>query len=208
MIDVELTAILDGSAHLIDGRRVRWGAVVVSRSGHRPTVIGRACRIRRMLEPPVGAIVIRDPTLFAACIATAATKTAMPHLDPTVILDGCRAFRERAGGRHWLETVREMLHAEFMTTLRMLDIADRVAVHPVHLSRSFAHRFGTTMTSYLRDLRLARASELLLTTTQPLSRVALSTGFADHAHFTRTFVARWGMQPSALRRLVMSRSAA
>jgi AraC family transcriptional regulator len=108
----------------------------------------------------------------------------------------------------WLAAARQFLHDRFDSPFHLSELARAVGVHPVHLSREFARHYGVTMTQYLRTLRLARASELLLTTDHSISRIALSTGFFDHAHFTRVFSQRVGETPSAFRRRCASPLAA
>jgi len=44
------------------------------------------------------------------------------------------------------------------------------------------------------------ASKLLLTTSSPLARVALSAGLSDQSHLTRLFSERLGLSPAAFRR--------
>ena len=82
----------------------------------------------------------------------------------------------------------------------MRTIAGAVGVHPVHLPRSFRRRFGITMTSYRRDLRLEAAGYALLTTSHGVARIATEHGYSDQAHFTRAFKRATGMTPAAFRR--------
>jgi len=124
------------------------------------------------------------------------------------LMDSRLVFPEHAPERSWFQAARHILHESYSLPLRMREIANQIGVHPVHVSRGFSQRYGVTMTRYLRDLRLARASELLATTDQPLSRIALATGFADHAHFTRVFVERVGRPPSVVRLLSRTRRVA
>ena len=100
----------------------------------------------------------------------------------------------------WLGRARDLLHERCGSTVRMSVIAGDVGIHPVHLSRSFRRHFGVTMRAYLRDLRVRRACDELRRTEHSLSRIAIATGFADHAHFTRTFKGVHGLTPRDYRR--------
>ena len=104
------------------------------------------------------------------------------------------------GPPRWLRRARDLLHERCGSALRMGAIAGDVGIHPVHLSRSFRLHFGVTMRAYLRDLRVRRACDELRRTEHSLSRIALSMGFADHAHFTRTFKVVRGLTPREYRR--------
>jgi AraC-like DNA-binding protein len=103
------------------------------------------------------------------------------------------------GAPDWLELARHLLHEHHGPGLRMRAIAGEVGVHPVHLSRAFRHHFGTTMSVYLRDLRVRRACEELRHTRHSLARIAIAVGFSDHAHFTRVFKETQGLIPTQYR---------
>jgi len=64
--------------------------------------------------------------------------------------------------------------------------------------RSFRKATGLPPHAYLRQLRVERARELLFRR-MPLAEVALAAGFADQAHFTRTFKQITGTTPGRYR---------
>lgn len=68
------------------------------------------------------------------------------------------------------------------------------------LQRLFAAQFGMSMMAFYRDLRLVKADELLQQTSLPVLEIALMTGFASAAHFTRCFTAKFGTPPARRRR--------
>jgi AraC-like DNA-binding protein len=65
--------------------------------------------------------------------------------------------------------------------------------------RQFLASFHLTPQKYLRKLRLRIASRALIYTSESLSEVALSCGFADQSHFTREFRRQFGRTPRAYR---------
>lgn len=71
---------------------------------------------------------------------------------------------------------------------------------PNYFCRAFKSSFGRSPHAYVLDRRLEKARELLLATDEPLSRVALTCGFSDQAHFTRRFRQAMGAPPNAWRR--------
>ena len=107
---------------------------------------------------------------------------------------------ERSARPPWLRRAADLLHASVGTSVEMADIAAQVNVSPVHLARSFKAHFGSTMSEYLRRLRVERAREQLLSTSKSLSQISLEAGFADQAHFTRMFKQLVGATPGAYRR--------
>ena len=74
-----------------------------------------------------------------------------------------------------------------------------------NLSRSaFAERFtrraGQPPATYIAQVRLGNAADLLLETSEPISAVAASNGYESEAAFSRAFTKRFGMPPSKWRR--------
>ena len=69
----------------------------------------------------------------------------------------------------------------------LVEVARVVGVHPMHLAKLFRRRFGYSMGEYVRRRRVAWACGELMDRSQTIAAIALQAGFADHAHFTRTF---------------------
>ncbi len=77
----------------------------------------------------------------------------------------------------------------------------------VELSRSrmqtlFQDAFGMSPMRYLRQRRLERSRQLLLTTDLAIGAVAAQTGFSDQFHFSRAFKAAFGSSPLSFRQRV------
>jgi len=217
-IPVAMTLVVDGCARMQSGNELRWGSVLIEPQNrpnelqHRvlDTAEARVVRVERAMRLPVPndqaelpVLVYRAPRLYLHGLVAASGIVL-----PTVTLGGNirealtePPFPEWGDERPWLTALRSTLHQHFSRPLRMQAIARELDIHPVHVSRGFTRRYGVTMTSYLRDLRVMRAGELLLTTNAPVSRIAQSTGFSDHAHLTRVFTARIGVAPSTFRRV-------
>jgi AraC-like DNA-binding protein len=82
-------------------------------------------------------------------------------------------------------------------------IVDQLAVlakmSTFSFTRGFTRIYGKTPTSYLRQLRLERAKELLLRTSLPIAAVALRVGYSDAAHFVIAFKRDAGATPRSYR---------
>jgi AraC-like DNA-binding protein len=101
----------------------------------------------------------------------------------------------------WLRRAQEVLHDRFAARFTLAAVAAAAGVHPTHLAAVFRRHVGCTVGEYVRRLRVEFACAALRASTEPLSAIALRAGFADQAHFGRTFKCRTGMTPAAYRRL-------
>ncbi len=81
------------------------------------------------------------------------------------------------------------------------EVAAEVGVTQRALERLFGRWLNTSPASYYRDIRLRRARSLLQQTDLPAIEVALMTGFADAAHFSRAFRRAFGHPPTAERKV-------
>ncbi len=113
---------------------------------------------------------------------------------------------ERFGARRdpgdvpsWLHEVRDTMDREANRPPSLRRLARAAGVHPVHVSRAFRAHFGQTLREYVRERRLACAVAALLSSPDTISVIAAESGFADHAHLTRTMHQCLGQTPSALR---------
>jgi AraC family transcriptional regulator len=78
-------------------------------------------------------------------------------------------------------------------------LAEHAGVSPFHLHRVFSAVAGETPKQYGLRLRLNRAAAALLTTREPVLRIAMTCGFNSAEVFTRAFRRRFGMTPTAYR---------
>ena len=108
---------------------------------------------------------------------------------------------ERVGAtdRPLLDAV-EAMESHLADPLTLEQLAGFARVSGRQLGRLFKDRLNITPMEYYRDLRLDLAKKLLTTSALSLTEVALATGFANSAHFSRAFAGRFGAPPSSLRR--------
>ncbi len=85
-------------------------------------------------------------------------------------------------------------------SLAMPALAARLGVTDRHLRRIFAATHGVSPHDYLATQRLLLAKQLLTDTAQPVTTVALASGFASLRRFNAAFAARYRFNPSQLRR--------
>jgi AraC family transcriptional regulator len=99
----------------------------------------------------------------------------------------------------WLHQARELLRARFAEHLTLAEVAKTVGVHPVHLAQMFHKSYRCTVGDYVRQLRIEYACHALAASETPIVDIALTAGFCDQSHFTRTFKRALGVAPSQYR---------
>ena len=80
-------------------------------------------------------------------------------------------------------------------------LAKLVCLSTSHFCRAFKQSFGRTPHEYLTGLRVERAKQMMQSTAEPLSQIALACGLADQAHLCKVFRRCVGHTPSAWRRI-------
>jgi AraC-like DNA-binding protein len=88
-------------------------------------------------------------------------------------------------------------HAGETPSLR--DLAGMTQMSRSHFSRTFHSVAGMPLRGYVRELRLKRAHELLVSGKLSLTAVAVESGFYDLPHFDKAFRRRLGTSPRAFR---------
>ncbi len=112
-------------------------------------------------------------------------------------------------GRHlpsWLLRAKELISDCCTDRISVHSIAQAVAVHPIHLARTFRRHFFLSPAEYLRQCRINKARQLLLCSSRPLAEVAGDVGFSDQSHFTNAFKRCTGMTPAYYRGLSRTES--
>lgn len=87
------------------------------------------------------------------------------------------------------------LHSHFAHPPAVTEIAAKAGVATTHLSRLFAKETGLTISAYLRQLRMERASRLLLTGDCNVTETALAVGYASLGQFSYAFSKTYGHPP-------------
>ena len=125
---------------------------------------------------------------FAARFAAVVDDDA-PSREPTRAADRRRAVQSAL----WIEA-----HAE--QELNLQQLAAHCGLSAYHYLRLFAQALGVTPHQYLVRSRLRAAARRLAEGDQPITEIALDSGFADLSNFVRSFRRAAGVSPRAFRR--------
>jgi AraC-like DNA-binding protein len=97
--------------------------------------------------------------------------------------------------------VKVILSEGFSSKLQLSQLADAIHASPYTLCRIFKRETGLSIHQYLRRLRLLNGLERLLERRkEPIAAIALDVGFANHSHFSTTFMDAFDMTPVQFRR--------
>lgn len=118
---------------------------------------------------------------------------AQPHDRATALTRGGGARGHRAAG-----VVAEAIAADPVPPLRPEELAAEAGVSLRTLQEGFRSRFGTSLTAYQREQRLARAHRMLSSPPggTTVADIALACGFAHLGRFAQEYRARYGITPS------------
>lgn len=100
----------------------------------------------------------------------------------------------------WLQEARAVLEEGFHEPIRIGALADELGLTSMQLIRTFQKHFGTSPGAYLRQVRLEHALALLAESTEPLTAVALGSGYSDQSHLCRVIKEETGLTPGEYRR--------
>lgn len=101
----------------------------------------------------------------------------------------------------WVTSIKEQLHDGWNTNPELWQLASTAGIHPVSLSRYFPHYFGMTLSEYMRQLKIDGSLALIRSSQFSLTAIAYRCGFADQAHFTRTFRKLTGFLPKDFKKI-------
>jgi len=165
----------------------------------------------RLLTGKEGALpFVRDPVVTSAKLATAIRSAFDDDREPQAmddlvvqlaegLLEAAPSSSQSVAPRHLnvaaIERARQFLDAEKSRAVRSWELEEVTGLTRFDLSRQFRAVMGTSPYRYLLMRRLAFARSLIAQG-RALVEVALESGFADQAHFTRVFTAALGITPA------------
>lgn len=98
---------------------------------------------------------------------------------------------------------REMLdyiQNHYTDKLTLEDLAEEFHLSPKYISRYFKQHFSLAFSSYVMHLRLSCAKNLLETTENSVTEIALLSGFPNVSHFIRSFRQAYEISPLQYRK--------
>ncbi len=107
--------------------------------------------------------------------------------------------QEKPQIRKELIIVQDYIHSHYNEELSIEYLASIVYLSPDYLSKLFKKNVGISLYQYIRQFRMKKASELLLTTTKKVIDIGNETGYPNYSYFCQSFREYYGISPDKYR---------
>lgn len=101
--------------------------------------------------------------------------------------------------RSKVQRMKDFLERNAHKKITLSQLAEEVCLSPKYLSRLFKHQTGRGFNDYRLDLKMKKASELLLNSDDTVDRIAGKLGYKNTESFIRIFMKFSGKTPSQYR---------
>ncbi len=99
------------------------------------------------------------------------------------------------------DSVNKYLNQNFEKQLSLDALARTFGYSRTTISNCFKERFGISIGEHITQLRLKKAENMLLYSTDSVKLIAAECGYSDQNYFTKAFAAKFGMPPTEYRRI-------
>jgi AraC family transcriptional regulator, arabinose operon regulatory protein len=134
----------------------------------------------------------RDETVPSLIAASGAGWSLLAQLTSDAVAGG----RGRAGP---VRQAQEHLRRSFAKPVSVTELARTAGLSPSHFSALFRAATGGGVVEYTKRLRMARAREMLITSSRTVGDIARAVGYSDAFYFSRQFRTVHGCSPSEYR---------
>ncbi len=130
---------------------------------------------------------------------TTANQVALIAREYALELTNAWMSRQSKSGDPLIDRALKVIDRNFAKDLSDSHLAEQLGLSTSHFRFLFKQATGQPFHKYVLAVRLERARQMLLDHDLQVSDVAAGVGFVSPAHFTRAFVKRFSVAPSALR---------
>ncbi|MEM7796051.1 MAG: AraC family transcriptional regulator [Cyanobacteria bacterium P01_C01_bin.118] len=113
------------------------------------------------------------------------------------VLSGSPQHTNPAKDMERIYAARDILLQNTAEPPSLTELAQRVDLTEIRLTRGFRQVFNTSVFNYLRNYRMERARQLLQTGSPNIQAVARSVGYASFSSFTKAFKKKFKVPPSS-----------
>lgn len=114
---------------------------------------------------------------------------------------------EQGGRRDIVEIMAEYVRQHYDREISLRELAEKILfMNQDYLSHLFAEKKGIGFSSYVKQIRMERARELLRQEEYSVTEIAVMTGYNDTSQFIRFFKQETGMTPKKYRTKIKENS--
>lgn len=103
----------------------------------------------------------------------------------------------------YAEQASEMIRQQYAEDISLQSVARQINVNPSYLSRVFKQETGSNFVSFLTEVRMEKAKQLLQNKQMKVYEVADRVGYPNTAYFSKIFKKLMGQTPEEYRSLLM-----
>ena len=100
-----------------------------------------------------------------------------------------------------IDFIKDYLKKNFSKNIRLARLAELTGLSTPSIARLFKQKSGTTLSSYLIDLKCQSAARSLVDTSDKIADICKKCGFNNLSNFNRIFKSRMGKTPQEYRNL-------
>lgn len=169
----------------------------VQNAKYKSFVISVLCR--KAVERAGVALVTIDAlsTKYAAIIDSTTSYENMYDVTQAMIIDYAQAALKIKATLYSpkINKVVQYIELNLMNELNLRQIAAYVNLAPAYLSRVFNQEIGMSLAQYITEMRMAKASELLMRTSLTVQTISEKIGFKQMSYFSQKFKQHFEMTP-------------
>jgi len=107
--------------------------------------------------------------------------------------------KKTAPKRQSVSEVKEYLDQHYADRLTLDDLSSTFYIDKYYLSKTFKSQFGLSITTYLQNIRITKAKQLLRFSAKTVEEIGYEVGLGNPAYFSRVFKNIEGVSPQKYR---------
>jgi two-component system response regulator YesN len=115
-------------------------------------------------------------------------------------LDASRAATEAESTKP-IRQAQQYINEHYGEKIVLEDIAEIAELNPVYFSVLFKKETGINFSTYLSNVRMEKAKELICSSNKTIAAIAKQVGYKDSRYFSQTFYKTVGVKPALYRKL-------
>lgn len=96
---------------------------------------------------------------------------------------------------NYADIAQNIIESDYMSDLKIANIATRLNINRSYLFNVFKQKKGISPQQYLLNVRMNKAAELMTKYNETITVAAMSVGYTDIYHFSKSFKKQFGVSP-------------